>query len=236
LGRVKKIKLKDNSTLKIGDLILYKNNQLIAFNKPSALPVQADRTEDKALLDLAEIYCQSKVYLVHRLDRPASGVVLMAKHKKAVAAMNQQFQEQKPEKIYFAIVKNKPEKDSGTLVHFLKKNGKTNLSKVVEEGIQGAKRAELTYEILGSIDNYHLLKVKLITGRHHQIRVQLAAAGSPIKGDVKYGFRRGNRDRSIDLHARSLAFSHPISKEKVELIADCPQGGVWDAFREKGVI
>lgn len=221
------------STGNIGDLVLYKNNQLIAFNKPVTMGVQADKTEDKPLLALAEIFCKSEVHVIHRLDRPASGVVLFAKNKKALAAINLQFQERKITKTYLAVVKNKPENDTGTLVHFLRKNGKTNTSHAYETEVKGSKRAELTYKLLGSIENYHLLEIELITGRHHQIRAQLAAIGSPIKGDVKYGFRRGNQDRSIHLHAWKLGFKHPVTKEKIMVTAPVPDESVWNAFEIK---
>lgn len=221
---------------KIGDTVLYKNNQLIAFSKPSGVPVQADKTGDKSMVDLAEIYCKSTILLIHRLDRPASGVVLMAKNKGAAATMSKRFQAKEVTKTYLAIVKNKPAKDKNTLVHYLRKSSKNNQTRVFEKEEKGSKRAELNYEIIASSDNYHLLKVELLTGRYHQIRAQLGAIGSPIKGDVKYGFRRGNRDRSIGLHAWQLEFKHPVSNEQVSLKADCPEGGVWNAFREMGVI
>lgn len=215
----------------IGDLVLYKNNQLIAFNKPSTIAVQNDKTDDKPLLNLAEIYCKSKLHLIHRLDRPASGVILFAKTSKALANINLQFQERKVKKIYLAVVKNKPESAEGTLVHYLMKNQEKNQSYAFAEEKEGTKRAELKYKLKGSIDNYHLLEIELVTGRHHQIRAQLAALENPIKGDVKYGFRRGNRDRSINLHAWKLIFKHPVSKQKVELIAPLPEDNVWNAFQ-----
>lgn len=227
--------MQDSSQISIGDLVIYKNNQLIAFNKPATLPVQSDKTGDKALLDFAEIYCKASVHLVHRIDRPASGVVLFAKNKKGLAHLNQQFQERKIEKTYLAVVKNKPSKEKDTLIHYLKKNGKTNQSRAVDEKIGGSKKAELTYEIIGSIDNYHLLKIDLKSGRHHQIRAQLAAINCPIKGDIKYGFRRGNRDRSIHLHAWKLGFKHPVSAEKVVLEVAPPDEVIWNAFKEQGI-
>jgi len=214
----------------IGDLVLYKNNQLIAFNKPATIAVQNDKTNDKPLVDLAEIYCKSKLHLIHRLDRPASGVILFAKTPKSLAKLNLQFQDRKVKKTYLAVVKNKPETEEGILVHYLKKDAGRNQSFAFDTEETGAKRAELTYKLRGSIENYHLLEIELITGRHHQIRAQLAALKNPIKGDVKYGFRRGNRDRSINLHAWKLAFKHPVSAEKVELVAPLPDDNVWNAF------
>ncbi len=216
----------------LGAQVLYKNNQLIAFNKEAALGVQPDKTEDKSLLDLAEIYSKSKLHLIHRLDRPASGVVLFAKNKKALANLNQQFKDRTIEKIYLAVVKDSPEKEEDQLTHFVykKTNGKSVASK---EETPGSKKAELTYKVIGKIDNYSLLEVKLLTGRFHQIRSQLAAIGCPIKGDVKYGFKRGNRDRSINLHAWKLSFTHPISNEREEIVAPTPDDSVWNAFEIK---
>lgn len=218
--------------MNIGTLIIYKNNQLIAFNKPATLTVQSDKTGDKALIDLAEIYCKSRLALIHRLDRPASGIVLFSKTKNATKTINAQFQDRKIEKKYLAVVKNKPSEASGTLVHFLRKNEKNNRSTAFDKEVAHSKRAELNYKVIGSIENYHLLEIDLITGRHHQIRSQLSAIGSPIKGDVKYGDRRGNKDRSIHLHAWKLAFDHPVTKERTELIADLPEDNVWKAFGE----
>ena len=216
----------------IGDWVIYKNNQLIALAKPPGIPVQEDKTEDKCLLQIAEIYTKSKLNIVHRIDRPASGVVIFAKNKKAVGILGDQFRERKVSKTYLAVVKNKPEKDSGVLRHYLKKNSRTKKSEIYEEEKPGSKLAELKYRILGSSDNYHLLEVVPLTGRFHQIRAQLAAIGSPIKGDVKYGARRSNRDRSIHLHAWKLGFLHPVSNEKTLLTAPLPNGSIWDYFRE----
>ena len=214
----------------IGDLVLYKNNQLIAFNKPAGVPVQHDSNDIKPLISLAEIYCKSTVYLIHRLDQPASGVILFAKNKKALAALNAQFQQRQISKTYLAIVKNKPDKEEATLIHYLRKNGQKNISHAFDTEEAGTKRAELSYRIVSSSDHYHLLEIKLLTGRHHQIRAQLAAIGSPIRGDNKYGFKRGNPDRSIQLHAWKIAFQHPVTKEDVELTAPLPDENIWNAF------
>jgi len=218
--------------MNIGSLIIYKNNQLIAFNKPVTLTVQSDKTGDKALIDLAEIYTKSRLSLIHRLDRPASGIVLFSKTKKATQTLNAQFQDRKIQKKYLAVVKNKPAEVSGSIVHYLRKNQKDNRTTAFEKEVAHSKKAELNYKLIGSIENYHLLEIDLITGRHHQIRSQLSAIGCPIKGDVKYGFKRGNKDRSINLHAWKLAFNHPVTKERVELIADLPDDSVWNAFGE----
>ncbi len=216
--------------VQIGDLIIEKNNQLIAFNKPPGLPVVADKTGDKALADFAEIYCKHPVHLVHRLDRPASGVVLFAKTENALRLLNEQFSSRTIRKTYLAVVGQLPPHEAGTLIHFIKKDGQSNRSRAFAEKKPGSKRAELTYRVVGHSDQYHLLEIELITGRHHQIRAQLAAVGSPIKGDVKYGFRRGNRDRSIHLHARRLTFQHPVSGEPVTLECRPPADPVWRPF------
>ena len=214
----------------IGDLVLYKNNQLIDYNKPSGVPVQHDSNENKPLISLAEIYCKATLYLIHRLDQPASGVILFAKNKRALANVNAQFQGRQVKKTYLAVVKNKPETSEGNLVHFLKKDGQKNLSRAFDTEEKGSKRAELSYRVIASSDHYHLLEIVLITGRHHQIRAQLAAIGSPIRGDNKYGFKRGNPDRSIQLHAWKIAFKHPVTTEEVELTAPLPNDAIWNAF------
>jgi 23S rRNA pseudouridine1911/1915/1917 synthase len=218
----------------IGERVLYKNNQLIAFDKPAGLPVTSDKTGDRSMEQLGQIYCKSNIGLIHRLDRPASGVVLFARNDKALATLNEQFKDRKVEKVYLAAVAKRPEEDEATLVHYLKRQGRSNKSQVYEQAEAGAKRAELSYRYLTSSERYHLLEVRLHTGRHHQIRAQLSAIGSPIKGDVKYGFRRGNRDRSIHLHAWRLNFQHPVSGERVSIEAPMPTDDpVWAGFQHE---
>lgn len=218
--------------MNIGDLIVYKNNQLLGFNKPPELAIQQRNKEEKALENLAEIYLKSKVYVIHRLDQPASGIVLMAKTPKAQTALSQQFHDRTIEKTYLALVKNPPPKEEGELIHYLAKNPKLNKSFVVDEQQPAAKKAVLQYRVLGKSDHYHLLLIKLITGRHHQIRAQLAAIDCPIKGDVKYGFKRKNKDRSIHLHAFTLQFDHPVTQERVLLKAPPPaEDPAWKAFK-----
>jgi 23S rRNA pseudouridine1911/1915/1917 synthase len=223
----------DSAPERIGDWVLYKNNQLIAFNKPAGLPAQTDKTGDKSLLQLAEIFTKSKVQLVHRLDRPASGVVLLAKNAKALAALNEQFRQREVQKTYLAVVETLPPQPTGRLEHWIWKNAQTNRSSIsIEKGDPAAQQAILEYQHLGSSERYHLLEVNLLTGRHHQIRAQLAALGCIIKGDVKYGARRSNKDRSIHLHAWKLSFKHPVTQEKVVLTAPLPSDPVWDALGE----
>ncbi len=216
---------------KISDWVIYKNNQLIAFNKPPTVPVQPDQSENKSLLELGEIYTKSKLQLLHRIDRPASGIVLFGKTPKATRVLNAQFQDRSIQKTYLAVVKNPPTQEIGELRHHLKKNAKYNKAYCHEQPQKGTKEAILAYEIIASSDNYHLLSIDLKTGRHHQIRAQLAAIGSPIKGDVKYGARRSNKDRSIHLHAWKMVFVHPVTKERVSLQADLPEEVVWQAFK-----
>ena len=216
--------------MQISDNIIYKNNQLIAFNKPIGLPVQADKTGDKSLVDLAEIYAKSKLEVIHRLDRPASGIVLLGKSKNATAKLNLQFQNREVQKTYLAVVKNHPPEKEGILTHFLLKSQKKNRSFAHDEAKGKSKKAELQYKVIASIENYHLLEINLHTGRHHQIRAQLAAINCPIKGDERYGFKRGNKDRSIHLHAWKLEFKHPVTNEVVKLEAPIPDEVVWQAF------
>lgn len=220
----------DKKESSIGDWVIFKNNQLIAFNKPAGLPVQPDKTGDKSLLQLGEIFCKCTLYPIHRLDRPASGVILFAKTKTGVASLGAQFKDREVGKKYLAIVKNLPPEKAGTVQHYIRKDGRNNRSEVLTEASEDTQQATLKYQVIGSSENYHLLEVELLTGRHHQIRAQLAALGCPIKGDVKYGFRRSNKDRSIDLHAWKLTFRHPVSHEVVELTAPLPSGNVWQAF------
>jgi len=218
----------------IGDWVLYKNNQLIAFNKPAGIPVQDDRTGDKSMMQLGSIYTKGKVELIHRLDRPASGALLMAKNKKSLAHLNEQFKQRQVHKTYLAVVSNKPETNEGTLVHDLLRDGRTNKSTAVPEATTDSKRAELTYRMVAESDNYFLLEIELLTGRHHQIRAQLAAINCPIKGDVKYGDRRRNPDRSIHLHAHTISFAHPVSGQTEKIIAPLPtEDNLWAFFAQQ---
>ena len=199
--------------------ILYEDADLIAVNKPASMPTQADETGDAPLIQLLENQLNTPLFVVHRLDRPTSGIVVFAKKQQAAAALSAQFQQRETAKTYYAIVEKKPEKDADTLVHFLIHNPLKNKSFAAKEGILNAKRAELRYLLRGSSDRYFLLEIELLTGRHHQIRAQLAEIGCPIKGDVKYGARRSNPDRSIHLHAAQLTFQQPKTGEKISLTA-----------------
>ncbi len=211
--------------------ILLKNNQLLVANKPAGIPVQDDPTGDASFLQMAEAYCHHPLFVVHRLDRPVSGVTVFAKTKTAAASLNAQLQARTVEKEYLAVVQNPPPDQEGTLVHYIRKNAAKNLATAYPDDKPGSERAEMRYRLLGSSERYHLLHIVLITGRHHQIRAQLAAIGCPVKGDVKYGARRSNKDRSIHLHAWRMAFDHPVSGERIHITATPPADDpVWKAF------
>ena len=217
--------------------ILYEDNHLIIVNKRAGDIVQGDKTGDKPLSEVVKEYLKEKyskpgkVYLgvTHRLDRPTSGIVVFAKTSKALSRLNKMFAEKKVEKIYWAIVKKKPDKTNDTLIHWLKKNPKNNKSTAHHHEVATGKKAILHYQVLKSLNSYHLLEITLETGRHHQIRCQLACIGSPIKGDLKYGFDRSNKDASIHLHARKIIFTHPVSKKEIKVIAPPPSDVLWSA-------
>ncbi len=216
--------------MNIGEAVLLKNNQFIVINKPPGIPVQPDKTKDKSLLELAQAYTKQKLFLTHRIDRPVSGIVVFAKNKKALAFINEQFKQRKTKKTYWAVVKKGELPNEGKLVHYLLKDQRTNQSKIYEKEITHSKKVTLNYKVLRSSDNYQLLEIQLLSGRHHQIRAQLAFIGFPVKGDVKYGFRRSNKDRSIHLHARVLSFLHPVKKEEVQIVAPLPDDNLWQSF------
>jgi len=217
--------------------VLYEDNHIIIVNKRAGDIVQGDKTGDKPLSEVVKSYLKDKynkpgnVYMgvVHRLDRPTSGIVMFAKTSKALPRLNKLFAEKKTDKTYWALVKHAPAKTEATLVHWLKKNPKNNKSAAYIKEIPDGKKAILHYKTLKTLDNYTLLEVTLETGRHHQIRVQLSSIGSPIKGDLKYGFDRSNRDGSISLHARRLQFVHPVSKDPIDVLAPLPNDPVWNA-------
>lgn len=218
--------------------VLYEDNHLIIVNKKPGEIVQGDKTGDEPLSEKVKKYIGEKynkpgeVFLgvVHRIDRPVSGIVIFARTSKALSRMNEQFREKLIQKTYWAVVKNKPAKESGLLVHYLLKNEKQNKSYAYSEEKKGALKSELEYTLLASGDNYSLLEVKPFTGRHHQIRVQLSTMGCAIKGDLKYGSARSNPDGSIHLHARAVEFNHPVTKEPVKIVAPPPSEVLWDYF------
>ncbi len=221
--------------------ILYEDNHLIAINKAPSEIVQGDKTGDIPLTENVKEYIKKKynkpgeVYLglPHRLDRPTSGIVILAKTSKALSRINQMFQEGEIKKIYWAVVDAKPVNDKAQLVHYLKRNEKQNKSYAYEKEVPDSKLAKLNYEIIASSDNYYLLEIELLTGRHHQIRAQLAAIGCRIKGDLKYGSPHSNKDASIHLHSRKAEFIHPVSKEKIVIVAKPPKDNLWNYFVDK---
>ncbi len=220
--------------------IIYEDNHILVVNKKPSQIVQGDKTGDIPLTEHLKAYLKEKynkagnvyVGLVHRIDRPASGLVVFAKTDKAGSRLSKLFQERDLKKTYWAVVQNPPPEAKGHLIDFLKKNEKQNKSYVVDADIHGAKKAELIYNYLGKSDRYHLLEVELLTGRHHQIRCQLANVGCIIKGDVKYGFDRANKDLSIHLHARLIELIHPVKKVSIQLKSNPPKDPVWDYFME----
>lgn len=216
--------------------VIYEDNHLIVINKRAGDLVQGDQTGDMPLSEVVKAYIAKKyhkpgaVYLgtVHRLDRPTSGVVLFARTSKALTRLNAMFAQRETQKTYWALVKKAPPKISDRLVHYLKRNPKQNKSYAHLKEVPESKKAILDYQVIQQLDNYTLLEIKLHTGRHHQIRAQLSAIGSPIKGDLKYGAQRSNKDGSISLHARKLQLTHPVKKESIAFAASLPEtDSIW---------
>ena len=217
--------------------VLYEDNHLLVVNKPIGVLVQGDKTGDTPLVDIAKAYIKEKynkpgaVFLgvVHRLDRPTSGIIVFARTSKALQRLNLQFKDRVTKKIYWAITKETPIPESNTLVHWTVRNQKQNKSYAHKKETPQSKKAILKYSIKKKLNNYSLLEIELKTGRHHQIRSQLSAIGCPIKGDLKYGSARSNPNGSIHLHARSLEILHPITKQSIKCIASLPKDALWDA-------
>ena len=215
--------------------VVYEDNHLIIVAKRSGEIVQGDKTGDTPLSEIVKQYIKEKyakpgaVFLgvVHRLDRPVAGLVVFARTSKALERLNRMFAEGKVRKTYWAITKNRPSEESATLTHWLRRNEKQNKSYASESEKPGSKKAMLKYQVIGASTNYTLLEVQLMTGRHHQIRCQLAAIGCPIKGDLKYGAQRSNPDGSISLLARSIEFEHPVSHEVIRAVAPLPNEKLW---------
>lgn len=222
--------------------VLYEDNHIIIINKRAGEIVQGDKTGDTPLTEKVKEWIKKKydkpgnVYLglPHRLDRPTSGIVVLAKTSKALSRLNELFRNDEVKKTYWAIVQNQPRQEVGTLKHYLWKNEKQNKSYAYADNKQkkDAKLAILNYKMIAKSDNYCLLEVDLETGRHHQIRCQLSTIGSPIKGDLKYGAKRSNPDGSISLHARRISFIHPVSKEQIDVEAPVPDDNLWKALVE----
>jgi len=215
--------------------VLYEDNHLIIVNKAPSEIVQGDKTGDKPLSESIKEYLKEKYHkpgnvfcgVTHRLDRPTSGVVVFAKTSKALSRLNEMFRNGEVDKTYWAIVKNRPPKDEDTLIHYLIKNEKTNKSTAYDSEKPNTKKAILHYKLIAVSQKYFLLEVDLETGRHHQIRCQLAKIGCSIKGDLKYGAERSNPDGSISLHARTISFVHPVSKQQIHVVAPVPNDTLW---------
>jgi len=222
----------------VSNRILYSDNHLIIINKLPSEIVQGDKTGDTPLSETVKLYIKEKYQkpgnvftgVIHRLDRPTSGAVIFARTSKALSRMNELIKNRGIKKTYWAIVKEMPAKSEDELIHHLVRNSKKNKSKAYDKPVKNSKEAILSYKLIGSSNNFYLLEVELKTGRHHQIRAQLAAIGCPIKGDLKYGFPRSNKDASISLHARSVEFTHPIKKEDIKIVAPPPPDPLWDLF------
>ncbi len=231
---------KHNITDKDNLQVIYEDNHVIIVNKRAGDIVQGDKTGDQPLSEVVKEYLKEKynkpgnVFLgvVHRLDRPTTGIVVFARTSKALPRLNKLFSDKDAKKTYWAVVKNPPPKIEDTLIQWLKKNPKNNKSTAFNKETAESKKAILHYRLLKTLDHYFLLEVELETGRHHQIRVQLASIGCPIKGDLKYGFERSNKDASIHLHARQLQFVHPVSNENINVIAPLPRDPIWDACKD----
>ena len=215
--------------------VLFEDNHLIIINKRAGDIVQGDKTKDTPLVEIVKEYLKIKhdkpgnVYLgvIHRIDRPTSGIVMFAKTSKALSRMNAMLKNQDVNKLYWAITQNKPDNKTGKLIHWLRKNPKNNKSTHFSKETANTKKAILNYKILKTLDNYYLLEIKMESGRHHQIRCQLQAIGCPIKGDIKYGSKRTNKDGSIDLHARNLQLIHPVTKKEIDVTAPVRDEKIW---------
>ncbi len=221
--------------------VIYQDHHIIAINKPANMPVQSDKTGDASVMHYLSSYFKHKhpdaealfLELPHRIDRPTSGIVLIAQSPKALRALNKQFQAQKVTKTYWAVVRQLPEPTSGTLIHHLVRSAKHNKAFTFTEARKTSKLAKLHYKAIAQSDNYHLLEIEPETGRHHQIRAQLAAIGCPIKGDIKYGAKRTNKEGGIHLHAYSISFEHPTTKRTVNITAAPPENdAIWQYFQQ----
>ena len=217
--------------------VLFEDNHIVIVNKRAGDITQGDKTGDKPLSDVVKEYIKDKynkpgdVFLgvVHRLDRPTSGIIIFARTSKSLERLNKMLRDKTINKTYWAVVKNHPKKEKDTLINYLRKNPKNNKSTAYTKEIEGSKKAILHYTVIKKLDNYSLIEVDLETGRHHQIRTQLSTIGYPIKGDLKYGFDRSNKDGSIHLHARKIQFTHPVSKEQINITAPTPKEVIWNA-------
>ena len=219
--------------------VLFEDNHIIAINKRCGDIVQGDKTGDKPLSEIVKSFLKTKyskpgnVYLgiPHRLDRPTSGVVMFAKTSKSLSRLNKIFKDGKVQKYYWAVTKNNPEKQEDTLIHWLRKNERTNKSTYFKKETIKAKKAVLHYRVLKKLERYFIIEIELVTGRHHQIRCQLSAIGCPVRGDLKYGYDRSNNDGGIDLHAKKIIFEHPINGKKIIIDAPVRDTKIWSATK-----
>ena len=212
-------------------MFLYADDHLIIANKPTTLPTQEDKTGDTSLHELLEKETEKKLWLINRIDRPVSGIVIFATSSESAGIISKQISDGKITKTYLAVIENAPPKEKDTIIHFLSQNGKIHKSFANTENRAFTQRAELSYQLKAISDKYFLLEITLHTGRFHQIRAQLSAIGCPIKGDVKYGARRSNKDRSIHLHAHTCSFEHFLTREKINITAPLPDEILWNYFR-----
>ena len=220
--------------------ILYEDNHIIIVNKSCTEIVQGDKTGDTPLSEMVQAYLKEKyakpgnvfIGVTHRLDRPVSGLVVFAKTSKALSRLNEMFRTHDLTKRYWAIVKNRPPQEEELLTHYLVRNERMNKTFVYDKQVKDSKRSKLSYKIIAQSDKYYLLEIDLMTGRHHQIRAQLAHIGCPIRGDLKYGFERSNKDGGISLHARNIQFIHPVSQKKINVVAPTPDDTLWKTFEE----
>ena len=219
--------------------VLFEDNHIIAINKRCGDIVQGDKTGDKPLSEIVKSFLKTKyskpgnVYLgiPHRLDRPTSGVVIFAKTSKSLPRLNKIFKYGKVQKYYLAVTKNNPEKQEDTLIHWLRKNERTNKSTYFKKETVKAKKAVLHYRVLKKLERYFIIEIELVTGRHHQIRCQLSAIGCPLRGDLKYGYDRSNNDGGIDLHAKKIIFEHPVSGKIIIIDAPVRDTKIWNATK-----
>ncbi len=220
--------------------VLYEDNHLLILNKPSGMLAQGDNTKDISLVEEGKKYLKEKynkpgnvfLGLAHRLDRPVSGAIALARTSKALTRITKIFQERKVQKVYWAVVKKQPTELIGNLLHWIVKDHDRNVVKAYDSWKKGSKRAELNYQLIGKSKDYTLLEIEPITGRPHQIRAQLAKIGTPIKGDLKYGYIHPNNDKSINLHSRKLSFIHPVKDTPIEVVAPIPQSPAWQHFMD----
>ncbi len=220
--------------------VIYEDNHIIAINKRAGDLVQVDTTGDKSMEEMVKAYLVQKynkpndafLGVIHRLDRPVSGLIVFAKTSKGLDRMNKLFKDRRIKKTYFAVVRNRPAEPQAVLSNWLVRNQEKKVTKAFNKEVKGSIYAELSYSLLGELNGFYLLKVEPITGRTHQIRAQLSAMGCPIVGDNKYGYPRGSSKGSICLHSRSLEFEHPIKKEAMKLIAKLPKDGFWEKFED----